>query len=169
MSATASHFPETEAPEGYSRLQKILHWAVVGLLLLQYFVFDRMGRMFHTLMDSGVTTWTVTSVAHVVIGVAVLLLVIARLGLRARHGVPDAPQEEPEPFRIAAKLAHWGIYGLLVLIPLTGLAAWFGRVGPAAGGHELMTTALYWLVVAHVGAVLVHQFWWKTNLIKRMT
>ncbi|WP_370271599.1 cytochrome b [Pseudooceanicola nitratireducens] len=169
MSATASHFPETEGPEGYSRLQKILHWAVVGLLLLQYFVFDRMGRMFHTLMDSGVTTWTVTSVAHVVIGVAVLLLVIARLGLRARHGVPDAPQEEPEPFRIAATLAHWGIYGLLVLIPLTGLAAWFGRVGPAAGGHELMTTALYWLVVAHVGAVLVHQFWWKTNLIKRMT
>ncbi len=164
MTATA-----TPAAAGFTALQKSLHWAVVLLLVLQYFLFDAMGRLFHTLMDTGAMPWTVTSVAHVVIGSAVLLLALARIVLRLRDGVPPPPMAEPAPFRTLSKLAHWAIYALLILIPLSGLVAWFGQVGAAAGAHETMTTLLQIIVVLHIAAVIVHQVWWKTNLLSRMT
>lgn len=153
---------------GYTRWQKRLHWAVVILLALQYFVFDAMGRLFHTLMDTGTAPWTTTSIAHLLIGIAVLAMALARLGLRARHGAPAAPAEEPAPLRTASKLAHWSIYALLLLIPVSGLVAWFGQAGTAAEAHEVLTSVLMWLVVLHLAAVAVHQFWWKTDLIRRM-
>ena len=155
----------TKTSAGFTRMQKILHWAVVVLLALQFFVFDGMGRGFHDLMDTGVAPYTVTSVAHIVIGVFVLALALWRLVLRIQVGVPAAPEAEPDRGRKASGLAH---LALLFLLPVSGLVAWFGAVGFAAQVHEILTTALSWIVILHVSAVAVHQFYWKTNLLSRM-
>ena len=154
--------------DSYTHVQKALHWAVVVMLALQYFVFDAMGRAFHTLMESGEATYTTTTTVHLILGVLVLVLTLWRLVLRATHGAPEAPEAEPELFRKLSKLAHLGIYGLLLLLPLLGLIAWFGAVGAAGAAHEILTNLLMALVIAHVGAVVVHQFYWKTNLLARM-
>ena len=55
-------------------------------------------------------------------------------------------------------------------MPVTGLAKYY--VGNEIAGivhGEVMKVLLWLLIIAHVGAVLVHQFFWKTNLLARMT
>ena len=155
-------------PTAYSPAQKALHWAVVALIALQWLIFDGMGRPFHESMEAGALAWGTVPVVHLVLGVTVLVLALARLWLRRSHGAPEAPAEEPAIFRAAAHWAHLAIYALLLAMPLTGLAAWFGLVGPAAGVHELLMNLLLALVAVHVAAVLVHQFVWKTDLLARM-
>ena len=151
----------------FTPTQKALHWAVVGLLALQYFVFDAMGRAFHQQME-GTATYDTTVVAHIVLGVALLALTLWRLALRLGHGTPAAPAAEPALFARLSKIAHAAIYALLLALPMLGLIAWFGKVGAAAGLHETLTNVLLALVVVHVAAVVVHQVWWKTGLIARM-
>ena len=84
------------------------------------------------------------------------------------RGAPAAPAEEPAVFVLLSKIGHGLIYLLLLLLPLSGLVGWFGKVGNAAGIHEVMTNLLLLIVIVHVAAVVVHQFYWKTNLIARM-
>ncbi|MGI3170074.1 cytochrome b [Pseudooceanicola sp. C21-150M6] len=153
---------------GYSTLQKRLHWAVVGLLFCQYFVFDGMGRPFHGLMDSGVATYDVTSVLHIGIGILILGAVMVRLALRLRLGTPGPVAGEPEIFQTAARYAHIAMYALLLLLPVTGLVAWFLQVGAAAELHEILKTLLMILVIMHVAAVALHQLVWKTGVLHRM-
>ena len=155
-------------PDRFAPAQRLLHWAVVILLLLQYVVFESMGRAFRTLMESGTATYGTTQIAHIGIGIAVLVLALVRVALRLRDGVPPPPTGEPDLFVRLSKLTHLALYALLFLIPLAGLVAWFGQVRMAAEAHEVMASALQALVLLHVGAVLVHQFYWKTNLIRRM-
>ncbi|WP_339951449.1 cytochrome b/b6 domain-containing protein [uncultured Albimonas sp.] len=155
-------------PAAYTPAQKLLHWAVVGLIALQWLIFDSMGRPFHTTMETGARAWGLVPVAHLVIGLLVLACALARLWLRRAHGAPEAPAGEPEVFRVASKWAHRAIYALLLAMPLSGLAAWFGLIGPAAEAHELLMNLLLALIAAHVAAVAVHQLWWKTGLLARM-
>lgn len=159
---------QTSPATNYSTAQKALHWVVVVLLLLQYFVFDGMGRPFRDMMQTGFPVWTTTSIAHLAIGLTVLVLAIGRIALRLRHGAPAAPAAEPELFRKLSKIAHGAIYGLLLLLPVSGMVAWFGQQRNAAETHEIFTSALMVLVVVHVVGVAVHQFYWKTGLMRRM-
>ncbi len=158
----------TRTALAYSTAQKRLHWAVVVLIAVQWLIFDSMGRPFHESMEAGAQVWSTVPVIHLAIGVAVLALALARLWLRRTHGAPEAPAEEPEILRKASHWAHAAIYALLVLMPVSGLVAWFGLVGPVAEVHEIMMNLLLALVFVHVAAVLVHQFWWKTGLLARM-
>ncbi len=153
----------------YTPLQKALHWVVVGLLLLQYFVFDGMGRPLKDSIDAGTPVYTTTVYVHILIGATIFALAAWRLGLRARFGAPAAPEAEPEMFRVAAKAAHLAFYVLLLGLPIGGMAAWFLQSGTLAEMHEIGTKLLLLLALVHVAAVLVHQFVWKTGLIQRMT
>src|SRR3954466_5775985 len=105
----------------FSSTQKVLHWTVVVLLILQEFVFDSgMGRYFHAHADGKPGAYTLTSIVHILIGCAVLLLAAWRLSLRATHGTPPAPAGEPSIFAMLSKLTHTALYLLLFVIPLTG-------------------------------------------------
>ena len=157
----------SNAPTAYSPMQKRLHWAVVILLALQYLLFDGMGRPFHQLMD-GLPAWNTTVVIHLVIGGLVLLAAIWRLALRRSHGVPEEPTGTPERAKLAGKVVHYGIYALLIILPISGSVAWFGKIGTPAQVHEILTNVLLALVAIHVLAALVHQFVWKDNLLLRM-
>ncbi len=151
----------------YSPMQKRLHWVVVILLALQYLFFDGMGRPFHQLMQ-GLPAWNATVVIHLVLGLLVLAAAIWRLALRRSHGVPAEPEGTPAHAKLAAKAVHAGIYGALIVLPVSGLAAWFGQNGTPAEIHEILTNVLLALVAIHVLAALVHQFVWKDNLLFRM-
>lgn len=153
---------------GFTGMQKGLHWIVAGLVAVQYMVFDEMGRPFRDLMEKGVRTYDATVVMHIAIGASVLLLTLWRLSVRLRKGTPPAPEGEPAWGRTASRISAALFYILLVLLPVSGSIAWFGMTGPAGGAHEFMTNLLIALVLVHVGAVIVHQYVWKTNVLREM-
>ena len=106
--------------------------------------------------------------AQIVVGGAVLALVVWRLALRLTRGVPPRPATEGKPLQLAGYVAHWALYALMVLFPVTGLLAWFGGVAKLAEVHQLMKPLAIILIVLHLVAALWHQFWVKDNLLARM-
>ncbi|MGG7564567.1 cytochrome b [Rhodovulum sp. DZ06] len=153
----------------YSKPQKLLHWAAAVLILLQFTLLEEIGRGFRTLMQTGMAEYSPVVIGHIAAGSLVLLFALWRLVLRRTHGAPLPPAEEPELFRKAAHWGHIALYALMIGLPLGGLLAWFGGVGFAGEIHEIGANLLLAVLAAHVGAVLVHQFVWKTGLLKRMS
>jgi cytochrome b561 len=160
---------DTASGADYTPMQKRLHWAVVGLLILQYLVFDGVGRAFRQTVESSQAVYTTTVVAHIAIGLSIMVIAAWRLALRRRHGAPPPPEAEPELARKASKAGHALLYALLFALPAVGLAAWFLPSKTLGDLHEVGTNLLLWVAGAHVAAVLVHQFWWRTSILRRMT
>jgi cytochrome b561 len=126
---------------------------------------------------------------HKLGGFILLFIVLARLAYRFTHGVPpDEPSLEPWQ-RFLAHLTHWGIYGLLLAVPLLGwtgislypalsIHGWFslpGLLSPdekMAGTvfmlHKLAAILLGLAVLTHIGAALYHHVLRKDNVLRRM-
>jgi cytochrome b561 len=156
-------------PDGYSKMQIRLHWITVLLVALQYLLHDGIADAYDRALQTGIYAFSVPVAGHILGGVAILVLALWRLFLRNEHGTPPSPEGEPPLFR---RLAHWNhlaFYALLILLPVTGALAWGGRSEGASDAHEVLRAVLLLLIVAHVGAVAIHQFVWKTGLIRRMT
>ena len=100
----------------------------------------------------------------------------ARLSTRWRSaviqadGVPPSSPLEPAIFRVVAKIAHVLLYGLLIGMPVTGMAAYYLGYDGAGDVHaDILKVALWALIAGHVLGALTHQFYWKTNVLRRMT
>ncbi len=86
------------------------------------------------------------------------------------QGVPQAPAEEPAILSMVAKLTHGLLYLLLILMPLTGIGAYYFGNGTAGDIHADVLKIVLWLLLAlHIAGALVHQFYWKTDVLARMT
>lgn len=166
--------PEMQQPSimSYSLSQRFLHWAVALLIFFNLLFPDGM-NIWHRLMRRGqVPTPEQISSAniHAYVGIAILVLAILRLGLRFTKGVPDEMAQEPAIFRLAARLAHAGLYILIFAMPLSGIAAYYFGIDPAGSFHADVLKIILWaLIAAHVAGALVHQFYWKSNVLRRMT
>ena len=154
--------------QGYTRLQIRLHWAVVILVALQMIFHEGMSTAFSAGMKAGDLTFSTPVILHFIGGSAITGLVLWRLMLRQERGVPAAPEGEPDLFKKLSKIGHWGFYIVLIGFPLTGALAWGSANAGAANIHEILKKVLIGLIAVHVGAVILHQFVWKTNLIDRM-
>lgn len=156
------------SPKGYSARQIRLHWMVAVLIVLQFVLHEPIAEAWEGVEEgrSPAFNWLVFS--HIVGGVLVLIFALWRLVLRQTRGVPPPPEAEPAPLRMAAHLGHLALYALMIAMPLSGMAAWFGGIEAAAEGHELLKVALLALVAVHVVAALWHQFWLKDGLMLRM-
>lgn len=82
--------------------------------------------------------------------------------------VPPHPEGSPPLLNLLASLAPWGLYALLLLMPLTGAIAWFGRVEAAAVLHETGRLTLAALILAHALGALVEHFVIGNRVIRRM-
>lgn len=152
---------------GYSRTQILFHWGVVLLLILSYVSSDAMKAAWFAI-HKGRDAYGNTAAAHVWIGVAILVLGVARLGLRLGRGAPELPEGGHPMADRLAKLTHLGLYLIVMLIPATGIGAWFGGFNLAGEVHEVLFNALMALVALHVAAALYHQYVLKDGLIRRM-
>lgn len=126
---------------------------------------------------------------HRSLGLSILLLTVLRLGLRLLTP-PPAPIVISPSQALMARLAHAGLYLLLLAIPLVGwmltgaagrTASWFGLIElpalvaasrPLAGQmhelHELLATGLLLLVFIHAGAALWHHYRHRDATLRRM-
>ncbi|MDO1584036.1 cytochrome b [Rhizobium oryzicola] len=160
------------APLSYSVPQRILHW---GMALLIFFnlIFSDGIEHWKRLVRRGqpITPDDISSAnIHAYVGIAILVLAVVRLVLRHVQGVPQAPAEEPAILSLVAKITHGLLYLLLILMPLTGIGAYYFANGTAGDIHaDVLKVVLWALLVAHVAGALVHQFYWKTDVLARMT
>lgn len=159
----------TPGPDSFHPAQKWLHWLTAGCIVLQYAMFDGIGRLFGQGVEAGAMPYTFVTTSHIVLGTAVLVFATLRLALRWRRGVPPHPAAEPTIATLGARAAHGGLYALIIGLPVLGLLAWFLPSERLAELHAIGTTLLIWLVIAHVLAVVVHQIWWRTDILRRMT
>lgn len=157
----------TTAPTGYSRLQVTLHWLIAALVLFQLFAREGMVTAWAERLGAPVSGGN--PVPHIIVGVLILLLAATRLTLRLRLGVPDHPPGQPVVFAYLASAVHWAFYALIFLLPLSGLAAWFGGAVPAAGAHQIMQALFLPLIGLHLAGVLMQQFYYRSSVLSRMT
>ncbi|MFF2323443.1 cytochrome b [Agrobacterium sp. NPDC058088] len=156
----------------FSIPQRVIHWAMALLIFFNLLFPDAMAHAYRQMRRGETLTSDQISSAniHAYVGFAVLLLAVLRLCLRFFQGVPPHPAEEPRPFKIAAKVAHFTFYVLFFILPLSGIAAYYFGIATAGELHSGPFKAVMWVLIAgHVAAVLVHQFYWRTNVLKRMT
>jgi len=128
---------------------------------------------------------------HESFGVIVFVLVLARLAWRWFNPPPPLPADTPALIRGAAHVNHWGLYALLVLMPVTGFLAtnaWgfplsvFGVLPmpvPLAKNEEIakILSLLHWcgaiaiilLILGHLAGVIYHTFIRRDGLLQRMT
>ena len=155
-------------PKGYSRTQIGLHWIVAALIVAQFVLHDPIVAAWEA-MEKGETPVIDTLVmSHVIGGSLVLAFAVWRLTLRMKRGVPALPEKEAPALKAAAHLTHWTLYALMVVLPLTGLAAWFGGSETADFVHTSLKLPLLGLVLLHFAAALYQQFVLRTGLIARM-
>lgn len=160
------------AAVSYSPVQRVVHWLVVVLVFFNLLLPDKMEDWSRTIARGGAATADQIASAnlHAYAGIAILVLTLCRLVLRLTVKVPPLPSEEPAIFRVAAKLAHAALYVLTIALPLSGIGAYYFGNEQAGDVHAGPLKLLLWLVIAaHVMGVLVHQFYWKTNILRRMT
>ena len=155
-------------PKGYSPAQIGLHWIIALLIALQFLFNEPMGEAFDSVMRGTVPPFSWAVWAHIAGGVAILALVLWRVALRRSRGVPPPPEGEGTLLGRAASLGHWALYALMVLMPVSGLVAWFGGVDTAGEAHGLMSNLMLFVLAVHVAAALWHQFWLKDHLLRRM-
>lgn len=156
----------------YSVSQRILHWLVVALVFLNLLLPEGMEEWNRAVRQTGAATAEQVASAnlHAYAGILIAILTVWRIVLRLTMKSPALPVEEPAIFRLAAKAAHGLLYVLLLVLPLTGAGAYYLGNEQAGDLHGGPLKALLWLlIVAHVLGVLAHQFYWKTNVMKRMT
>lgn len=155
-------------PQSYSRSQIILHWAVFALITYQFLFHDGIEQAWRAFRQTGEAATSTGALLHIVPGIAVLLFALWRIALRITRGAPPLPEGHALMNRAAA-VAHWVLYGLMLLVPLSGMAAWFLGSGGAGEAHEVLKTLLLVVILLHVAAALLHQFVLRDGLMARMS
>lgn len=152
---------------GYTRLQIALHWIAALLIVQQYLFKDTIATAWAAITNGMESSFNPLVLAHVVGGALILIFAIWRLSIKARRGAATQVGESAVQ-RVLAKATHIGLYALMILMPVSGAVAWFGGVGVAAQGHNILKIALLALIALHVIGALYHQFILKDGLINRM-
>lgn len=156
---------------GYSIPQKALHWIMALLIVFNLLLPDGMEH-WNRLMRRGepITPDDIASAnIHAYVGIAILVLCLVRLCLRLVQGVPEAPAAEPPLAKLVAKVTHWAFYAIFLAMPLSGIGKYYFGNDIAGELHGGPIKLLLWALIGlHILGVLVHQFFWRTNLLRRM-
>lgn len=167
----------------YGITAKALHWFVVFLLLVQYSIGWLMPDI-HGNMQPGTAM-----VLHLSIGLTILAIIILRLLWRLSH--PVAPESSlPAWQRLSSEAVHWLLYLAVLATTLTGwvfasFRGWsvkyfFAVPFPMAlskssegvkffdGWHQAMEWTLLALIAIHVGAAMLHIFYYRDRIMQRM-
>ena len=166
---------ETTPQKRYTPLMVTLHWLTAVLI----FATLGLGIVMEELPGPEKVAWLRL---HMPLGIATLLLLVARLVARWRSPLP-APANSDNPLldKIAG-VTHGLLYLLALLVPLTGMllniannlspVVFFGQGQYPAGLepmlHGLLPKLMAGLLTLHIGAALWHQLFKKDALLSRM-
>ena len=156
-------------PARYSLAQIALHWIVVLLVMVQYATSGSIART-HEVSIKGLAVDPVDQLLHTVhnrVGMMILVLMLLRLVLRFRNGVPPPPPGQTALLQKAANIVHMALYTCLILQAVTGMVAsyiWW----PASAVHRPLFYLFAALAAVHVFAAFWHQWVRRDGLLRRM-
>lgn len=153
---------------GYSRTQIALHWAIAALVLFQFVGHDAIAEFSEAMRKGTEGDLPLMARAHVMLGILTLILAAWRLILRKTRGVPAAPDAGTAAQHVVAKIVHVMLYAAIILMPLSGIGAWFGGVEQAGMFHTTFKFAVIAAIALHIIGALFQQYVLKTGIIKRM-
>lgn len=177
------------APRRYGSVVIILHWCMA----LGFFAMLGSGFvMSYVDIDQSLKfnlyQW------HKAGGVLLLLAFVLRFCLRVFSRAPELPVHFPKFDAVAAKFGHYGLYGLMFLVPLSGwlmvsssvyglptsVFGWFnwphipgiegdeGIHDTSDLAHFVLTKVFAVMIIVHIGAVVKHKVKDNENLLRRM-
>ncbi len=163
----------------YSNVLIAIHWLTALLVVIAYLA-----------SEGGRRVRLDPPLLHFAAGMAVLVLVFARVIARAAGGAPPPPASIDPWLVRAAQFGHALLYALLIAVPLTGWIA-ASRLGvpidlyglripaiaaPVKGGigaigsiHQIGGNVLLILAGLHAAAALWHQFLRRDRTLERMS
>jgi len=168
----------------FGTLAKTFHWATFLLLLGSFGIGLTMVELPLGVRKLQAYSW------HKWVGVTVFLVTVLRLGWRLANPPPPFPHSMPTWQWVAARLSHAGLYGLLLVMPVSGWlmssalglsTVYFGLVplpDLVASNRELGQSLVYLhnllgvmlatLIGIHIGAALYHHFILRDDIARRM-
>ncbi len=152
----------------YSKKQITLHWTLAVLFAAQFIFHDAIEDAFDKVMDGIAVSFDPLVAGHVAGGIAILLLTVYRFYVRKTIGVPDYPQQGSAQTEKLSEWVHMATYALGILMPISGMVAWFGVNHNAAEAHEVMKFAFLAVIALHVAGAFSHLILHKNNIFKRM-
>lgn len=186
--------PTRNTRHRYGWVAMLFHWTIAAFIFTNF----PLGIYFSKFLQRGSPQWLVAAQLHVVIGTAVLALSFLRLGWRLMNPLPASPYESGNMRKLAVDLVHYGLYTLMIAVPLIGWGllslsprpvVLFGTGPwpkfqllaslPAASkeavshtlgaGHAIGAVLLVALALGHVAAaVFYHHFIRKDQVLLRM-
>ena len=187
MQPTAANKQSTATSLVYAPAARAFHWVTVA------FVASLVPLGLYMTWRGNATNFDALTARlydmHKLFGFLLLLLVLARLVYRFRNGAPaDEPTLEWWQ-KAASHLTHWGLYALLLAIPMLG---WIGvsyydarsifglfNLPSLAAKNEAMSEQVFlWhyraamllvlMIAAHIGAALYHHLIRGDGVLRRM-
>jgi len=167
----------------YTVAQKVIHWLMAILIILDLFVAQKFGDYLEE------TERLQSRIDHGSLGTIVLILFLTRIFLRIKHGAPPLPEDMPDWQQKTAKFAHVLLYVLIGCLILTGIITamnaanpipLFGQFDITIGQldekqfdflrqfHELTTNILIVLIGVHIVAALYHLIVVRDRVTQKM-
>jgi cytochrome b561 len=178
---------ESAGTATYAKAARLFHWITAGFVFFMVPVGIYMVNRGEATNFDALTNTLYSN--HKLGGFILLWIILARLIYRFTKGAPpDEPTLEPWQ-KTVSHLTHWGMYGLLLAVPLLG---WLGvSLYPALGIpfglslpglvapndkmagtvfllHKIGAIVLALMVLMHVGAAMFHHIIRKDNVLRRM-
>jgi cytochrome b561 len=171
------------AAQRYDVIAIVLHWGIAALIAFAFLLGLTVDDFPKAYEGAVVNT-------HAIIGLAVVMLSLARVGWRLAHRPPPLPHTNNPIVEVASKLVHVLLYTLMIAVPLIGIPTLLYRgrginfgifevppmmprvpeiFRPLTEIHELTAYALIVLAVGHILAALYHQVILRDGLVQRMT
>jgi cytochrome b561 len=169
----------------YDNIAILSHWLIATLIVANVGLAWSLDSLDH---HSPIHDRILT--VHKSVGTTILLLAVLRLGWRWTHPAPPLPATIALWRRVAARADQGLLYGLLFIMPLSGLidAGAFSQpvhyfflfdlpplvghdepLGHAAFAiHKAAAVALYGLLLLHAVAALHHHYVLKDDVLRRM-
>ena len=169
--------------ERYPRLMRLMHWSAAALILPAVLIGLALAYKL-VVPDSPAADWWTD--VHVLLGLSALGIMLLRIIIALRSAKPPITGTRTEV--LAARSAHFALYALVIVLPLSGFTGWiaYGEAPKPFGiplpnfeplatfleskkagewlwpAHEFAGLALTALLVIHVAAV-VRRSWLARN------
>ncbi len=172
------------APSRFALPARILHWLMAVLILAMLLIGAGM-------LSTTTARYPELLAWHRPIGLAILVLALIRLVVRATHRPPPLPADLPPIQAAAAKGSHYLLYASMIAMPLIGWAMqsaggypitiWKGVTlfpilphdivvyGRLRLAHGLFAYAFFLLILGHLGAALFHALVRRDGVFSSMT
>ena len=164
-------YAEQSRANRWTSLNIWLHWLIVLLVAAQYLVTAHgMESMYDAAKNGSGGSSELFSLgnAHIVVGSLVLMAAVIRLWDRFAHGRPPHSDGAPNWAHLLAKVTHFLLYLILILMPIGGLLGWFLMSEFFAEAHHFASEVLIYVIALHVLGALANHFWFKTDALRNM-